>query len=293
MPSSSSAQTAAPSDTITSSQSTSGVASPDPAAPQTATVPIQPGSSAAVVEPSKEKDKSSKSKPIISAKPVIEKKSWNFPPLIIIALVIAALLIIGLILFFIIRNLRKGPNRVIARAASPKPLRRSEKKEKTKNADHSKDLATYAAVQNQQRISPYASRSSKSGNAGTAIDPSGPLLLNLFVEDQNTAIGKRNIHALKPGYSLTVGGGNSDFLIFLVPIPSNIGEIKRDSVSCTFIPRKSKYFPDLGSNELRDCINKTIRVISDRNYEIRFRFEQYEDPLRELNRLFNSLRVPG
>jgi hypothetical protein len=126
------------------------------------------------------------------------------------------------------------------------------------------------------------------------INPSGPLLLNLFVEDQNTAIGKRNIHSLKSGYSLSVGGGKSDdYYIFLVPVPPNIGEIRRDGSQCTFVPRKPKYFPDIGSNEVKDCINKTIRIISDKNYELRFRFEMYEDPLISLNRMLTSVHLPG
>jgi hypothetical protein len=35
------------------------------------------------------------------------------------------------------------------------------------------------------------------------------------------------------------------------------------------------------------------RIVSDKNYEIRFRFERYEDPLHALNRLLHSLKVPG
>jgi hypothetical protein len=76
-------------------------------------------------------------------------------------------------------------------------------------------------------------------------------------------------------------------------MPQGIGELRRNGSQLTFIPKKPKYFPDLGGNELRDCLNKTIRVISDKNYEMRFRFEMYEDPLVELNRLLNSLKVPG
>jgi hypothetical protein len=161
-------------------------------------------------------------------------------------------------------------------------------------ADRSKDLAKYAAVQTSQRTTPYSNRPAKPESEKPArINPSGPLLVNMFVEDQSTVIGKRNIHSLKSGYSLTVGGGKSDFLIFLVPIPPNIGELHRNGSQLTFIPRKPKYFPDLGSSELRDCLNKTIRVISDKNYELRFRFEMYEDPLIALNNMLMSIKVPG
>jgi hypothetical protein len=118
-------------------------------------------------------------------------------------------------------------------------------------------------------------------------------MLNLFVEDQSTLIGKRNIHAVKSGYTFTVGGGRSDFLIFHGPIPPHIGEIRCDGNRCTFIPRKAQYFPDIGSQQVPDCIGKTIRVISNKNYELHFRMERYEDPLKALNRLLHSVQVPG
>jgi len=212
---------------------------------------------------------------------------------LIIGIIVLVLLILALIIFFASRRLGSSPNRVMASVSASKPEK--QKKEDTQPfANHSKELASYAAGQKKQRTTPYANRPVKTeSSAVPVINPQGPLLLNLFVEDQNTAIGKRNIHSLKSGYSLTVGGGKSDFLIFLVPIPPSIGEIHRDGSQCTFIPRKIKYFPDLGSNEVRDCINKTIRVISDKNYELRFRFEMYEDPLEALNKMLNSINVPG
>jgi hypothetical protein len=154
-------------------------------------------------------------------------------------------------------------------------------------ADHSAALASYAASQ-RPRTGPYTHQYKPQN-----VEYEGPLLLNLFVEDQSTLIGKRNIHAVKPGYTFTVGGGKSDFLIFLVPIPSHIGDVRCDGNQCTFIPRKPQYFPDIGSQQVPDCIGKTIRIISDKNYELHFRMERYEDPLKALNRLLRSVQVPG
>jgi Na+-transporting methylmalonyl-CoA/oxaloacetate decarboxylase gamma subunit len=220
----------------------------------------------------------------------------------IIGIIILLLLLLALIIFLASRRLGKSPNRVMAEVSSsttaPAAKTTTTAKTTTKAddrfADHSKDLASYAAAASKQRTTPYADRPIKTDSAKPAvINPTGPLLLNLFVEDQNTAIGKRNIHSLKSGYSLSVGGANSDFLIFLVPVPAGIGELRRNGSQLTFIPKKPKYFPDLGSNELRDCLNKTIRIISDKNYEMRFRFEMYEDPLVALNRMLVSVRVPG
>jgi hypothetical protein len=116
-------------------------------------------------------------------------------------------------------------------------------------------------------------------------------MISLFVEDQNTNIGRRNIHTLKAGNRYTVGGGKSDFLIFLVPLPPCIGEIHFDGEQCTFVPKKSRYFPDIGSEAVPNCIGKTIRVLSDNHYQLSFRMERYEDPLKALNRLLNSVNV--
>jgi len=203
----------------------------------------------------------------------------------IILLILLALLLLGLIIFLISRRASSSPDKTISEASS---LAAASPKEKP--VDHSKDLATYASAQG-RRTTPYDDRTD---NKPVLINPSGPLLLNLFVNDQNTSIGKRNIHSLKSGYKLTVGGGkNDDFYIFLVPMPQHIGEIRRNGSQLTFIPKKPKYFPDTGSNEVKDCINKTIRIVSDKDYQMRFRFETYEDPLVSLNRMLMSVKVPG
>jgi hypothetical protein len=121
----------------------------------------------------------------------------------------------------------------------------------------------------------------------------GPLMLSLFVEDQNTNIGRRNVHTVKSGYSFTIGGGKSDFLIFLVPVPSRIAELRSDGTQCTLIPHKPEFFPDIGSRQVPDCIGKPIRIISERRYELIIRIDRYEDPLITLNRLLHSVDVPG
>jgi len=217
-----------------------------------------------------------------------KRESFSASLPFILLLIFIALVILGLIIYFASRRLGSSPNRVMAEVSS------SESGDKTRFKDHSKDLASYAAGQS-RRTTPYENRPVKlDKNKQPVINASGPLLLNFVVDDQNTVIGKRNIHSLKSGYGLSVGGGKSDdFLIFLVPIPARIGEIHRDGSTLIFTPKKPKYFPDIGSNEVKDCINKTIRIISDKNYEMRLRFEMYEDPLVALNRMLMSVKVPG
>jgi hypothetical protein len=121
----------------------------------------------------------------------------------------------------------------------------------------------------------------------------GPLMLSLFVEDQNTNIGRRNIHVVKAGYSFSIGGGKSDFLIFLVPMPPRIAELHSDGIQCTLVPLRPEFFPDIGSQQVPDCIGKPIRIISERHYELIMRIDRYEDPLIALNRLLHSVDVPG
>jgi len=161
-------------------------------------------------------------------------------------------------------------------------------------------MSSYAKTQKSQERPPLEQRPTerKPLPKDKAYDDSefsqgGPVMLNLYVEDQNTAIGKRNIHTVKSGYSLSVGGGKSDFLIFLVPVPSSIANVRYDGRNCTFTPLKPQYFPDIGSQPVPNCIGKTIRVISDKNYELHVRIDRYEDPLVVLNRLLNSISVPG
>jgi hypothetical protein len=154
------------------------------------------------------------------------------------------------------------------------------------------------AKQSQQKPSPeyQASRTKPLPKDKTYSDGDNEgdsVMLNLFVEDQNTAIGRRNIHSVKAGNTFSIGGGNSDFLIFLVPIPPQIANLQYDGRNCTLTPRKPEYFPDLGSQQVPNCIGKNIRMISDRNYELHIRIEKYEDPLRSLNKLLSSISVPG
>ncbi|MDR0720978.1 MAG: VWA domain-containing protein [Treponema sp.] len=213
--------------------------------------------------------------------------SGDIPLPLIIGLIILALIILALIIFFASRNLHSSPNRVMAQAAAPQ--------------DRGQDIMSDYAQKNKNSGAPplsYPSKQRKTLPKDKPLDQNldfdnGPPMLSLFVADQNTAIGRRNIHAVKPGYTFTVGGGKSDFLIFLVPIPPHIADVYFDGRQCTFIPRKPQYFPDIGSQQVLNCIGKTIRVISDKNYELHIRIERYEDPLKALNKLLHSIQVPG
>jgi hypothetical protein len=214
--------------------------------------------------------------------------SSGIPLPLLIGLGILALLILALIIFFAVRNLHNSPNRVMAQAAtSPKDaeLMNAYAENQTKQARPDLEYPPPKA-KTPPKDKFYDSSSLTETNGG-------PLMLNLFVEDQNTAIGKRNIHAVKSGNTFSIGGGKSDFLIFLVQVPPHIADLYYDGRNCTFVPRKPKYFPDIGSQSVPNCVGKTIRIVSDRNYELFMRMEKYEDPLNALNRMLRSIKVPG
>ncbi|MDR1505953.1 MAG: hypothetical protein LBI67_02515 [Treponema sp.] len=203
----------------------------------------------------------------------------SLPLPVLIAIGVLILLVFGFIIVMMVRNLSSSPGRVMASATG----------------------IDQSAARNAELLNSFASSNKAASRSNphrryNRDDPnqflSGPSMLNLFVEDQNTAIGRRNVHTLKAGSKYTVGGGGSDFLIFLVPIPPKIGELRFDGTNCTFIPLKSKYFPDIESRQVPECIGKVIRIISDKNYELFFHFERYRDPLIALNQLLHSINVP-
>mgnify|MGYP003792640445 FL=1 len=117
------------------------------------------------------------------------------------------------------------------------------------------------------------------------------ILVQLHVERQNPNIGKRNTHILKPGSRLGIGGRNSAFLIFLVPVPGNIAEIRWNGKNCTLAILKPNYFPFENENIITDCLNRKFTVVSDKNYQLEFEIRQYEDPVIALNRLLTSIEI--
>ena len=115
------------------------------------------------------------------------------------------------------------------------------------------------------------------------------ITLELYVEGQNKNIGKRNIHTLTPGSRRSVGGGLSSFSIFLVQVPSSIAEVRYDGESCSLALLQPEYFPEADSNIIENCINKKIKVRSDKGYEMNIIIRPYEDQTDKLNNLLLSI----
>jgi hypothetical protein len=82
-------------------------------------------------------------------------------------------------------------------------------------------------------------------------------------------------------------------LIFLVPLPQRIADIRFDGERCILIPHRPEFFPDNGSEPIVDCVNQTIRLISQKGYELKIRLERYRDPLDTLNKFLHSIESPG
>ena len=116
-------------------------------------------------------------------------------------------------------------------------------------------------------------------------------MTEIYVLNQNRNIGRRNIHVMKPGTSLTLGGGKTDnFLIFLVPFPARLAQVRYDGQDYHLAILKPKYFPYEKSNVVNNCISKTVTIVSDKGYHVYFTFREYESPTEKLNSILTSIK---
>ncbi|UTC51605.1 VWA domain-containing protein [Treponema sp. OMZ 855] len=135
---------------------------------------------------------------------------------------------------------------------------------------------------------PGLNHSYYSGRLNTKPSQSG--MTELFVYNQTTLIGKRNIHVMKSGTRLSIGGSKSDdFLIFLVPFPANLAQVQYDGSDYRVSILKPEYFPYETSNTIYPCIGRDITAVSKKGYHVTFTFRGYEDPMVRLNTLLTSI----
>jgi hypothetical protein len=120
----------------------------------------------------------------------------------------------------------------------------------------------------------------------------GSVQVELLVTDQNPHIGMRNVHTISAGSSKTVGGGSSDFLVFLVNVPRKSAEIRFDGEKLAFIPLRPEFFPDL-SGPVEDCLGKEISMISKAGYPLKLCFTRYEKPADKINKLLHCIDMQG
>ena len=149
-------------------------------------------------------------------------------------------------------------------------------------------FALLNSAENYMDRRPGLNRGYYSGRISTKPSQSG--MTELFVYNQNTSIGKRNIHVMKPGSRLSIGGSKSDdFLIFLVPFPANLAQVQYDGSDYRVSILKPEYFPYETSNTIYQCIGRDITAVSKKGYHVTFTFRGYEDPMIKLNTILTSI----
>ncbi len=115
-------------------------------------------------------------------------------------------------------------------------------------------------------------------------------MVEMVVIPQNRRIGHRNIHYLQPGSSASVGSGMAKFLIYFVPVPRRMAQLRYDGRAYSFVPLKAELFPGT-SGPVSDCLGKGIPARSPRGYKFTIIFRRFIPPLEEINRLMRSTRA--
>jgi hypothetical protein len=119
-----------------------------------------------------------------------------------------------------------------------------------------------------------------------------PPMIEMRASDQNSHIGFRNIHRIPQGGSLSVGGRFSSYLIYFVPVPRGIAEIRNEGGRYTFVPLRKEFFPGL-PRPLVDCIAAEIPMVTPKGYTFTIRFREWVSPLDEINALMRSIHHEG
>ncbi len=115
-------------------------------------------------------------------------------------------------------------------------------------------------------------------------------LIEMRVSFQNPHIGFRNVHSITPDKPRTIGGGHSDFLIFLVYFPPRIAIIENRDNSYNIVPIRKEFFPNSGE-KITNCLNREIPIVSPKGHELTILFKEYISPLEEINRLMRSVKI--
>ncbi len=163
-----------------------------------------------------------------------------------------------------------------------------------RRADSERTAAILAAASG--RHAPAARPAKPAGAKAATYVPRivkpGSIHIELLVTDQNPHIGSRNVHRIQAGSAKSVGGGSSDFLVFLVGVPRKSAELRFDGEKLAFIPLRPELFPDL-QGPVEDCLGKEIPMISRAGFPLTLRFAAYEKPADKINRLLHCIDTTG
>jgi hypothetical protein len=116
-----------------------------------------------------------------------------------------------------------------------------------------------------------------------------PPLIEMRVELQNHRVGFRNVHRIAPNASRSIGGRFSSYLVFLLPFPSAIAEIRNVAGAYVFTPLRAELFPAL-SGPVENCLGMEIPFLSPKGRQLRLHFRQWVSPLDEINALMRQTR---
>jgi hypothetical protein len=116
-----------------------------------------------------------------------------------------------------------------------------------------------------------------------------PPLIEMRVDQQNHRIGFRNVHRIGTGAARSVGGRFSSFLVFLVPLPSGIAEIRNVDGRYVFTPLREELFPDV-RGPIEDCLGKEIPFVNAKGRRLTLHFLEWVSPLEEINRIMRQAR---
>ncbi len=116
-----------------------------------------------------------------------------------------------------------------------------------------------------------------------------PPLIEMRVDQQNHRVGFRNVHRIGSGAALRVGGRFSSFLIFLVPMPPNIAEIRNVDGRYIFRAIRGDLFPGVGET-VEDCLGREIPFVSSKGRQMTLLFREWVSPLDEINRIMRQAR---
>ena len=91
------------------------------------------------------------------------------------------------------------------------------------------------------------------------------------------------------GAARSIGGRFSSFLVFLVPMPSGIAEIRNVDGRYVFTPLRAELFPGV-SGPIEDCLGREIPFVNAKGRELTLHFREWISPLEEINRILRSAR---
>jgi hypothetical protein len=121
------------------------------------------------------------------------------------------------------------------------------------------------------------------------LQSSLPPLIEMRVDQQNHRIGFRNVHRIGSGAARSVGGRFSSFLIFLVPMPSSIAEIRNVDGRYVFRVMRAELFPGVDA-KVEDCLDKEIPFVNAKGRQMTLLFREWASPLDEINRIMRQAK---